>query len=283
MNLPCYLDPVHESSCVITPEFLRTVRDRVLLVPRLLGGVNHRVSIHVASNGKGHRYHLIRLLPTFPMGENSKELFYYMGKLTPHEFKLVTQLIADHQRQHVHSGPKHLRLLEPDFRVADELWKEAKEVASYASALAGFGMRDYRLHKRRSNNFQLPAPPQLHPALQNSTSSARAALFEDFHQKIQLICTNAPGNPLNAAFRAIELLELLGRKICSMLLEPLAFTFQDRSVSMLKYGICRWLTKAEERAMIKRNKYLRILDAVIESQGKIDAQMCRKGVRHEDW
>ena len=281
MMLPWYLDPVHESNCVISPEFLRTVRDRVLLVPRLLGTHNRRASLHVASTGKGHRYHLLRLSPTFPIGENSKELFYYMGRLTPHEFKFVAQLIADHQRLHVHSGPKHLRLLKPDFNVADEIWQEAKSVASYAATLAGFGIRDYRVHKSRTV-IHASAPPQLLPTLRNSTSSQRAATFQELHQTLQVICTNAPGDPLQATLNALKLLEYLGWMICTLLLEPLAFTFQDRSISMLTFRICRWLTKAEERAIAKRNKYLRILDAISESQIRLEAEVSRKWENHEN-
>ena len=265
---------------VFTPEFLRTVRDRVLLVPRLLEAGNCRARLHVASNGKGDRYHVLRLTPVVPTGKNAEELFHYIGKLNEYELPRIKFLLAEHERERIPTGTQRLRQLQPAFELAAIIWAMGKAVARYTAALAGFNMRDYRLHRRRSG---VPSPHLLPPALMDISDPSLSARDRAALEQLHDICRLGPSDPLMAALRAFGVLQFQAIMTSKDLLDVLGHAYVERSTSLRLYGTCRRTTKAEKRAIVKRKKVERILDAIKECQAALEAEMRRKGVWHEDW
>ena len=265
---------------VFQPDSLRTVRASVLLVPRLLDSGNFRASLHVASNGQGDRYHLLRLTPAVPTGRNAEELFYYIGKLDECELPMIKYLLAEHERQRIPSGTQRLRQMQPAFKATAEIWAMGRDVARYTSALAGFNMRDYRLHRRRSG---VPSPHLLPPALMDISDPSLSARDRAALEQLHDICRLGPSDPLMAALRAFGVLQFQAIMTSKDLLDVLGHAYVERSTSLRLYGTCRRTTKAEKRAIVKRKKVERILDAIKECQAALEAEMRRKGVWHEDW
>lgn len=264
---------------VFPPDSLRTVRDSLLLVPRLLDSGNFRASLHVASNGQGDRYHLLRLTPAVPTGRNAEELFHYIGKLNEFELSVIECLLKGYDDCRIPSGTQRLRQLQPTFKSDAIFWATGKAVAHYAAALAGFNMRDYRLHRRRSSfPSAQPVPPILVDISDPSLTVGNQERLGFLHD----VCRHAPSDPLTAVVRAFSALQFQALVSRRQLLDVLGHSYAERVAALRMFGTCRPLTKAEQRVIVRRRKVQRILDAVEKCQASLKAEMQRKGVWHED-
>ena len=272
--------PPRNTEFAFSPEFLRNVQDRVLIVPRLLDVGNNRASLHVASNGQGDRYYLLRLCPIVPVGKAATEFFHYIGNLNQLEFSLIEMLLAENQSQQVSTGTQRLRQLQPTFESAAIIWNIAKDALRYTAALAGLNTRDYRLYRKRSGSISpTPLPPALHPPHGTPLRDKDQMCLE----ALRSICTHASDNPLFATLRVLGIMHIDALMTRSHLLDVLGHSFVERSTAISMYGTCRQLTKAESRAITKRNKLKRIADRIHQSQEFVRAEILRKGVPYENW
>ena len=277
------MDPTHtqrNTEFAFSPEFLRNVQDRVLIVPRLLDAGNNRASLHVASNGQGDRYYLLRLCPIVPAGKAATEFFHYIGNLNQLEFSLIEMILAENQNQQVPTGTQRLCQLQPTFESATKIWNIAKDVLRYTAALAGLNTRDYRLHRKRSGTTP---PTLLPPALHTPQGTPLRDKDQMCLQSLRRIYAHASDNPLFATLRVLGIMHIDALMTQNHLLDVLGHSFVERSTAISMYGSCRHLTKAESRAITKRKKLARIADAIHQSQEFVRAEILRKGVPYENW
>ena len=266
---------------VLTPDFLETLSERVLLLPRMLESCDGQASLNAKVGPHGEPYHQVRLFsPTSLLG-HGKELFFYMGRLSNEELDVVRAFIDEHCHKHPGSGPKILRGLQAEFKAISELWAEARETARYAATLAGYTMRDYRLHRSRKE------PPAAMPSLAPPVFSAPldfngGAFYAGVRMILQSMRSRADSEPLKTTHAAFDMMRMLGGVEAEKRFQALAYSFQEFRRTLIAGKACRPLKKIERRAIIRQIKLERILPTIDQSLDQLATEILRRSTQNED-
>lgn len=266
---------------VFTPEFLETLSERVLLLTSMLESWDGQATLHAKAGPHGEPYHQVRFFsPTSLLG-HGKELFFYMGRLSNEELDVVRAFIDEHCHKHPGSGPKILRGMRAEFKAISELWAEARETARYAAALAGYTMRDYRLHKSRK------VPPAAMPALSPPVFAAPldfngSAFYAGVRLILQSMRGRADSEPLKTTHEAFSMMRMLGGVEADKRFQTLIYSFQEFRGNLIGGKACRPLTKIERRAITRQIKLDRILPTIDQSLDQLTTEILQRSAQNDN-
>ena len=276
MNIESCPSPSSSSEREFSSEFLRQLPDQALLVPRVLDRWEGRSSLHLASNGRGDQYVLLRLYAPSAVSGKSAEFFLYMGKLDELQLQFVDRLVAEHRAKRIPSGPERIKDCQPDLIGIVGIWRDTLRVATWSAARAGYSFRGYALHKCKTRvlpSVQLPPPPEL----RISPFPSSAKTFEHLQKILMHIREKSEGDPLKTLDDALFVLDALCGWIERLLSGALLFSCYECATAMLEYGQCRHLTVDERRAMTRCAKTRAIRLAIGKSRTKIAGKIATRG------
>jgi len=266
---------------VLTPEFLETLSERVLLLPSMLEAWDGQATLHAKVGPHGEPYHQVRLFSPSSLLGHGKELFFYMGRLSNEEMDVVRAFIDEHCHKHPGSGPKILRGLQAEFKAISELWAEARVTARYAATLAGYTMRDYRLH--RSRKEPTAAMPSLSPPIFSAPLDFNGgAFYAGVRMILQSMRSRADSEPLKTTHAAFAMLQMLGGLEAKKRSHALVYSIQEYRMALFTNKACRPLTKMERRSITRQIKLDRILPIINQSLNRIATEMLRRSTQNED-
>ena len=274
INIDSSNTPAHVPE--ISPEFLRQLPAQALLVPRLLDTLDGKCSLYLASNGRGDDYILLRIHAPSVDGGHGGEFFHYTGKLDAVQLQFLDRLVAEHNAERMLSGPEQLKDARPLIKDILGMWKNARCIANYAAARAGYSFRGYVLHKqKKSPEAVLPAPPDL--GLQTAKYDSDEFPSEVFHHALQICQREVESDPLCALDRALNIIATLCTWLDVMLSVPLQHSSLECATAQLQCGRSRAFSKRERRAMALFRKARAINEAINASRNRIWAEQdCRK-------
>ena len=272
MMIPNDHEPMPDCGCEVSPEFLRQMPEQALLVPRVLDAVEGGCSLHLAGNGRGDNYSLLRIQAPSDKARKGGEFFHYVGKLDDVQLQFVDRLVAEHRAERVPSGPEQLKDAQPLIRDILGLWRKARQLADYAASKAGFTLRGYTLHRRKSPpTGAMPPPPDL--GLDSAKYNSDMVPNRLLHESLATCLSEAESAPLCALDRALTFLAALCLWIDAVLDMPLQYSIFECVTAALHYGKCRPFTKRERRAMTMLRKTRAIHEAINKSRERIAPEL----------
>ena len=239
----------------ISPDLVRQFPDSLLIAARAVQTCNGSVSLRLEKNGRGEIYHSLLLYQADgPFCAHSKSLLY-IGRLSEDEAQFLQRSIDAHNQARASAMREQKKLAESVIHDMEAALNYAMRVARHAAALSGFTLQNYTLRKRRSPDC---CPPDV--AFMTGEGEHSRPTYDYLNE----LHARSTENPRQSLEGALYIARVLANQILTQLNKSLSYSGRERIRNIFQDHCCRGITKAEQRTLTKRQKFVGITERLDE-------------------